>query len=185
MGHDAARRWTAEEFLALPEDERRIELIDGEIVVTPSAAPRHALVVARISFALTTELDPQGGVVFGSNLDTQIDGSTVVQPDVQVFLPQHVVRIGQRHVEGPPDLAVEVSSPSTKGFDRLRKRVLYERFGVAEYWIVDLDHDVIEVYRLGPGGYRDPVRFGRGDTVTTPLLPGWSADVGWLLPTLD
>lgn len=184
MGHDAARRWTAEEFLALPEDDRRMELIDGEIVVTPSALPRHERVIARISLAFMSEIDSRGGVVFGSNLDTRVDSGNVVQPDVQVFLPGHLDRIGKRFVEGPPDVAVEVSSPSTKGRDRLRKRALYERFGVEEFWIVDLDHDVIEVYRLGPNGYGDPVRFARGDTVTTPLLPGWSAEVDWLLPTL-
>lgn len=184
MAH-AARRWTAEEFLALPEDKRRIELLDGEIVVTPSAAPRHERVINRIGFAFTSEVDPQGGVVFSSNLDTRIDENNVVQPDVQVFLPGHLHRIGKKFVEGPPDLVVEVSSPRTKGRDRLKKRALYERFGVAEFWIVDLDHDVLEVYRLGPSGYGDPVRFARGDTVTTPLLPGWSADVDWLLPTLD
>ena len=183
MGY-AARRWTAAEFLELPEDDRRMELIDGEIVVTPSPVPRHERVITRISFAFMSEVDARGGVVFGSNLDMRIDEDNVVQPDVQMFLPEHVHRIGEKFVEGPPDLAVEVSSPSTKGWDRLRKRVLYERFGVAEFWIVDLDHDVVEVYRLGPKGYGDPVRFARGDAVTTPLLPGWSAEVDWLLPTL-
>ncbi|HWH32485.1 MAG TPA: Uma2 family endonuclease [Egibacteraceae bacterium] len=184
MGHDTARRWTAEEFLALPEDDRRIELFDGVIVVTPSAVSRHELVIARISFALMAQVDPLGGVVFGSSLDTRIDDRNVLQPDVQVFLPGHVHRIGPKFVEGPADLVAEVSSPKTKGRDRVRKRALYEGFGVAEFWIVDLDEDVIEVYRLHDGGYAAPQRLGHGDTVTTPLLPGWSAEVDWLLPDL-
>ena len=179
----AARRWTAEEFLALPEDKRRMELIDGEIVVT-SPTVRHEMVGMRLGVSFFQHVTPLGGHAFSGTLDVPVDGANVVQPDVQVFLPEHVHRLGVRRVEGPPDLAAEISSPSTKGRDRIRKRALYERLGVAEYWIVDLDHDMIEVYRLGPDGYGDPVRFGRGETVTTPLLPGWNADVDWLLPTL-
>lgn len=184
MGHDAARRWTADEFLRLPEDPRRVELLDGEIVVTPPVI-RHQQVVMRLGMALYEHVTAIGGSAFNVNVDIRVDSDNVVQPDVLVFLPEHVGRIGVKRVEEPPDLVVEVSSPSTKGMDRIRKRALYERFGVAEFWIVDLDEDVIEVYRLGTDGYADPVRFVRGETVTTPLLPGWSAEVDGLLPTLD
>ena len=183
MGHDAARRWTAAEFLALPEDRRRVELLDGEIVVT-SPTVRHEAVGMRLGVSFFQHVTPLGGRAFSGILDVPVDGANVVQPDVLVFLPEHVDRLGVKRVEGPPDLAVEVDSPSTKGRDRLKKRMMYERLGVAEFWIVDLDQDVIEVYRLGQDGYGPPVRFGRGDTVTTPLLPGWSAEVDWLLPTL-
>lgn len=183
MGHDAARRWTAEEFLALPEDRRRMELIDGRIVVTAPLI-RHEEVGMRLGVSFFQHLTPMGGKAFAGTVDVLVDGKNVVQPDVLMFRPEHVHRIGVERVEGPPDLAVEISSKWTKGQDRLRKRALYERFGVPEYWIVDLDENAIEAYRMGPDGYAPPVRFGRGDTVTTPLLPGWSAEIDWLLPAL-
>lgn len=185
MGHGAARRWTYDDLQRFPDDKVRREILDGELVVTPSPVPRHEAVVIRIATSLFNFVEPQGGQVFVSSLDVPFEPTNVVKPDVQLFLPEHVGRIGQKRVEGPPDLVAEVSSPSTKGWDRLKKRALYERFGVAEYWIVDLDEDVIEAYRLADGAYGAPVRFGRGDAVSTPLLPGWSAEVAWLLPTQD
>lgn len=184
MGHDAAQRWTADEFLRLPEDTRRVELLDGEIVVTTPLV-HHQRVVMRLGAAFVSYLSTRGGEVFNVNVDIRIDDLNVVQPDVQLFLPEHLDRIGSKRVEGPPDLAVEVSSPSMKGVDRIRKRSLYERFGVAEFWIVDLDDDVIEAYRLVDGAYAAPERFGRGDTVRTPLLPGWAVEFDQLLPPQD
>ena len=82
-------------------------------------------------------------------------------------------------------MVVEVSSPSTKGVDRIRKRALYERFGVAEYWIVDLEEQVIEAYRLEDSGFGEPAVFKKADVIVTPLLPGWSAGVGLLLTPPD
>lgn len=184
MGHQEARRWTADEFLRLPEDTRRVELLDGEIVVTPPVI-RHQEVVMRLGMTLYGHVTAIGGSVFNVSVDIRIDDVNVVQPDVLVFLPEHVGRIGVKRVEAPPDLVVEVSSPSTKGVDRIRKRALYERFGVAEFWIVDLDNDVIEVYRLVDGAYAAPECFGRGDTVSTPLLPGWTAEFDQLVPPED
>jgi Uma2 family endonuclease len=82
-----------------------------------------------------------------------------------------------------PDLAVEVSSPSTRGVDRLKKRALYERFGVPEYWIVDLDADVIEAYVLADGRYGEPPRrFSSGDVVTSAVIDGFSRPFDELVP---
>lgn len=184
MAYDAARRWTAEEFLALPEDDRRLELLDGQIVVTPPPVVRHQGVATLLGVSLFPFVAPFGGRVFSAPVGVAVDRVNVLQPDFVLLLPEHLDRVGLKLVEGPPDLVAEISSPSTRGRDRLFKRALYERFGVAEYWIVDLDHHLIEVYRLGESGYGEPVRFGRGDMITTPLLPEWSAEVDWLLASV-
>lgn len=178
MGQDLARRWTALEFLALPEEDRRserMELIDGRLVVTSSPTIWHQRVVQSIFKTLSAHVEPDGGEVFCVSVEVQIDEDTVLVPDVQLFLPEHLDRLGARYADGPPDLVVEVASPSTRRRDRLVKRAQYERFGVIEYWIVDLDEGFIDSYRLGETGYGDPVRFTRRDTVTTPLLPGFAA----------
>jgi Uma2 family endonuclease len=73
---------------------------------------------------------------------------------------------------GPPDLVIEIVSPESGLIDRRRKFDLYERFGVTEYWIVDQDERVVEVYRLDDGGaYRRIGAFGPEDTVTAEAVP--------------
>lgn len=188
MGHQEARRWTALEFLALPEKDRhteRMELIDGRLVVTSSPKIWHQRVVQRFFKALSPHVEATGGEVFCVSVDVLIDEDTVLVPDVQVFLAGHTDRLGTQYADGPPDLVIEVSSPSTRGRDRLVKRALYERFGVAEYWIVDLEEQVIEAYRLEDSGFGEPVVFRKADAIVTPLLPGWSAEVGQLLTPPD
>lgn len=70
----------------------------------------------------------------------------VLEPDLVVVSTARAEIILPSHVEGPPDLVIEILSPSTRAFDRGEKFALYERLGVAEYWIVDTDAKAIEQY---------------------------------------
>ena len=88
-------------------------------------------------------------------------------------------------VRGAPDLAVEVSSPSTRRLELVRKRELYERFGVLEYWYVDLDVDRVEMYRLREGRFGPPTLLGRGGALETTLIPGFAVAVDDLLGPSD
>jgi Uma2 family endonuclease len=78
-------------------------------------------------------------------------------------------------------VAVEVSSPSTRKIDAVRKRDLYERFGVPEYWLVDLDAERVEIHRLEGGAYHKPLLLGRGDVLQSPVLLGLSLPIDELL----
>lgn len=106
---------------------------------------------------------------------------TVVEPDVLLLRPEHVDRVGERFIRGAPDLVVEVSSPSTRHLELVRKRAAYERHGVAEYWYVDLDAERIEVYRLAAGRYGRPELRDRGEQLSSALLPGLVLTVDGLL----
>ena len=81
-----------------------------------------------------------------------------------------------KHVRGAPDLVVEILSPDTRKTDESTKRKLYERFDVHEYWVVDPELDAIKVYRRVEGVFTRAAELGAeaGDTLTTPLLPGFS-----------
>ena len=74
-------------------------------------------------------------------------------------------------VTRPPELVIEILSPSTRPRDERLKRDLYERVGVDEYWLVDPDGDTIVVYRRGGKGFEQPVRYTKGQVLRTPLLP--------------
>ncbi|MGH9198183.1 MAG: Uma2 family endonuclease, partial [Acidimicrobiia bacterium] len=71
-----------------------------------------------------------------------------------------------------PDLVIEVSSPSTRQLEHLRKREIFERYGVREYWLVDLEVERMEVLTLENDRYGPPTILGPDETLTTPVIPG-------------
>jgi len=158
------------------DDRVKREIIDGELFVSPGPLLKHQRVAFQISQQLNDYAETHGGLML-PEYNNDYSDATHVEPDGGFLLPGHFDRLSKMGVGGAPDLVVEVSSPSTRGHDRIRKRALYEREGVAEFWIVDLDHDRFEVYRLADGHYGPPLLVGRGERLTSPLLPGLTIDI--------
>ena len=155
MGMPAREKhWTAREVRALIEESPlatpRYELVDGELLVTPSPGFGHqravtALLVALHEYARRERV----GDALTSPFDVELERETITQPDIFVVSVDEGRRL-QR--DGLPArsllLTVEVLSPSSSRHDRVRKRPLYQR-NVPEYWIVDLDARLIERWRTG------------------------------------
>src|SRR5213080_3690556 len=174
-------RYTYADLERFPQDNLRREIIDGELVVTAAPATRHQQVVTTLVGELYQHVKAHGGRVFPAPTDVFFSDTNVVEPDVLYVRPEHVSRVEKRLVRSAPDLVAEVSSPSTRRLELVRKRELYERFGVPEYWFVDLDADRLEVHLLTEGRYGQPLLLGRGETVQTQQAPGFSLAVGDLL----
>ena len=162
-----------------PDDNFRRELIDGELIVTPAPATRHQDSVLRLGAALLAHCDLHGGRVFVAPTDVFLSDVNVVEPDVLYVRPEHVGKVERPFVRSAPDVVVEVSSPSTRRLEIVRKRELYARFGVPEYWYVDLDADRVEVHALGErsGAYAVPRLLIRGETLSSPIVPGFEIAV--------
>jgi Uma2 family endonuclease len=172
---------TYEDLANFPQDDRlRRELIDGELFVSPSPIVRHQRAVARIVAALLAYVDEHGGLVLPAPMDVVFAEDSAVQPDVVYLSPDRAQELANERIIGVvPDLLVEVSSPSTRRLDLIKKRNLYEREGVAEYWFVDLEADQIDVHRLDDSGhYGQPESLGEGDTLTCLSAPGFTLSVG-------
>ena len=145
---ELVKRWTREEVLALPDDGNRYELIDGELLVTPSPRPLHQLAV----WTLYDRVHPyvrahRLGRTGLAPSDLDLESGQLVQPDLFVVS----LRKGRPPIEWPdfgvPLLIAEVLSPSTALSDRTTKRRRYQQSRVGEYWIVDVDARVIERWR--------------------------------------
>jgi len=178
---DAKDRYTYEDLQAFPEDNLRREIIDGELIVTAAPSTRHQDVVMRLSGELYQYVKEHGGKVYPAPTDVFFSDTNVVEPDVLFVSPENLGRVEKKFVRSAPDVVVEVSSPSTRRLELHRKRELYERFGVPEYWYVDLESDRIEVYRLAEGRFGAPALLGRSDILASPQIPGFSITVDLLL----
>jgi len=172
---------TYEDLQAFPEDNFRRELIDGELIVTAAPATRHQRVVLELGASLLAHTKQHGGEAFIAPTDVFFSDTNVVEPDVLYVSPDNMARVEKKLIRSAPGVVVEVSSPSTRRLELVRKRALYERFGVPEYWYVDLDADRVEVYRLETAHYSGPTILSRGEVLSSPLIPGWSIAVNELL----
>ncbi len=149
-------RLTYEDLCRAREDGNRYELIEGELVLVASPSPLHQRVSRRLAFAFDRVLSVDAsGEVFYAPLDVRFPDGSVVQPDIVVVLSDRASIVGESLIEGVPSLIVEIGSPSSKGRDRGSKRSLYARFGVPEYWYVDLELSQLVIHRHPvEGSYR-------------------------------
>ena len=168
--------WSESAFLSRPDSLARAELLDGELVVTPSPGFGHQDTAFRMARALDVWALRVGfpGVVAMAPIDIVFGPDLVLQPDVIVFPRSDVLPV-RGEVREVPLLCVEVLSPSTRGYDRITKRTRYAAAGVAELWCMDPEGDVERWH--GPGLAAHEVVAG---ALTTPLLPGFAFDVAAL-----
>jgi Uma2 family endonuclease len=145
------REWTVDDLEPLPDDGLRYELIDGMLIVTRTAVPLHQR-AARGIFCTLDRLCPPESEVFFAPLDFRPDRHTSLEPDVLVVRREDV---GEKCIERPLQLAVEVLSPSTRRQDQVLKRGVYEDAGVASYWMFDPEVPSLLVCELADGRYVD------------------------------
>lgn len=176
-------RMTADEFLAMPGDEtgRRYQLIEGELVVNePTWMHGRAQMVTASSLEVWTTAGLGRGCA-GPPIDVRLDERNVYEPDIVWYRPSRVPARDDPPPYPVPDIAVEVRSPSTWRYDIGAKKANYERYGVAELWLVDTAADVVLVFRRSQPQaplFDVSLELGVGDTLASPLLPGFALAIG-------
>ncbi len=167
---------TYDDFVLFPNDGARHELIDGEHLVTPSPNSRHQRIAGVLHALIWNHLEAHpSGEVFLAPFDVVFTRFDVVEPDLlYMSSARRAAILTERNVQGVPELVVEIGSPSTHTRDETVKRLLYERVGCDEYWVVDPARDVVQVHRRTGQQFGHPLELRRqaGDVLTTPLLPG-------------
>jgi len=174
----ARRAWTYSDLVALPEDQLRHELIDGEHFVSPSPNTGHQEISKRLFRALDAHVERHHiGEVLFAPFDVKLSLFTVLVPDLVYFTTERFARVvNEKHATAAPDLVVEILSPGTRRRDKGRKRAVYDREGVREYWIVDPEARSITVLRRprANAGLTDVtvLTLAKGETLESPLFPG-------------
>lgn len=173
---------TYQDYLLLPEDGKRYEIIEGDLSMTPAPLTRHQTMVGRIHYQLMAYLETHTiGDVFIAPCDVLLSDTDVVQPDLLVVLHSGRACITENNIQGPPDLVVEILSPSTATRDRELKRKRYEHFGVREYWLVDPADNTLEILNLTTR-QRSAYSLATHSPhhCSTILLPDFTLDLTWL-----
>ena len=125
-------QWTYDDYARIPDDGKRYEIIDGVLYVTPAPNTGHQNAVSWITMYLKSHVQLAGrGLVLAAPFDVDLGlGRTVMQPDVLIVLNEHRDRVTALRIVGPPNLVVEVASPSTATYDRRAKMDAYTGAGV-------------------------------------------------------
>ena len=171
-------QWTYATYAAIPDDGRRYEVIGGTLYMAPAPGSTHQTASNWFSYYLTTHVQIPGlGRVFAAPFDVRLGDGNVVQPDVLVVLEINRERIVPEGMDGPPDLVVEIASPSTATYDRDRKLHAYELGGVPEYWIADPNARTVEVFVAEEGVYRSLGVFQGQGLLPSKVVPGFPIKV--------
>lgn len=177
--------WTYDDYLRLPEDGNRYEVIRGVLYVTPAPNLKHQFSIYEFSFLLGSFVREGGlGRILTAPLDVNLPSgiATPVQPDIVFFRSANEPDWERQSFDGIPDLVCEVLSPSTRSRDRRIKLQAYQDAGVPEYWMADPDRRTVMVYVLENGRYVELCRGGVGDRVRSAVLPGFELAVASLFP---
>lgn len=171
---------TYTDYVGIPDDGKRHEIIEGRHYVTPSPITRHQRISRRLMVQLYPQIEGPGhGEVFYAPMDVVLSDIDVVQPDLFVVLAANASIIGPKNIRGAPDLAIEINSPSTARRDRELKLGLYEKYRVPEYWLVLAEEDAVEKFVLtgdryeNRGTFRDRIDFDGLKDVSVDLARVW------------
>lgn len=173
--HDRPVRLTYDDYVLIPEDGQRHEIIDGEHYVSPAPSLKHQDVLLELAVVLRPFIKANRlGKLYVAPADVVLSFYDVVQPDLVFISKERLHILTKKNIQGGPDLAIEVLSDSTRRIDEGVKLATYERFGVSEYWLVDPDRETVAVHRLEEGRFHKTADLaaGAGDVLATPLLPG-------------
>lgn len=167
------RRWTAAEYMRLPEGPPYYELEDGRLVEWPSRSGRHQTIVGQLLITLTNYLHKNRLGEAWHGVAVELTPTRTYIPDLSVLLTANLWRFANDvAIQGPPDLAVEVVSPSTAARDRSQKLRAYYQAGVPWYWLVESDTLLITEYRHTADGYLVNQTAAATDEFAPTLFPG-------------
>ncbi|MBI2265541.1 MAG: Uma2 family endonuclease [Armatimonadetes bacterium] len=146
---------TYEDYLSLPDDRNRYQILEGELAVAPSPSVRHQKVSRNLELVLFSHVKARHlGEILYAPVDIVLDDINIVVPDMVFVSKARESFIKDKKIAGSPDLIIEILSPSSLRYDRISKTQIYAKHGVEWYWIVDADHQTIEEYHLEDHAYK-------------------------------
>ncbi len=177
---ETKKKYTVDDYMLL-EEGAPFQLIENELIMSPSPTPIHQFIVARISRSILNFLEDRdlGGYTAGT-VDVVFDKNNVFQPDFVYVSEERRAAIVKNHLEGPPDMVIEILSPSNARYDLSQKKEIYEKYGVKEYIIFDPIAKNADLYVLKDSRYYLHQKAQKNELLHSVILPGFSFDLNYL-----
>ncbi len=177
--------YTYADYKTWPDDERW-EIINGAVYdMSPAPKRNHQKVSVEISRQIANTLSGKPCEVYSAPLDVKLsalpgadenDIDIVVQPDILVVCDPG--KLDDDGCNGAPDWVIEILSPSTSYKDENEKLLLYEKYGVREYWIIQPGAKMVFIYELDENGvYKKPVVGKKDEVISSFAVPGVEIDL--------
>jgi len=172
--YNEERRYTYADYLEW-EGPERYELFNGEAFMMASPSVTHQALQAGLIAMLDNWLQGKSCKVFGSPLDVRLfpkkdnSDNIIVQPDLLVVCDQK--KLGKKSIDGPPDLVIEIMSPSNSHSELFRKFHYYLKAGVREYWVINPELKKVSVHVYEDGHYIS-TSYEDNDRIPVSILPG-------------
>lgn len=173
----AHKRLTYEDYVKIPDDGKKYEIIDGRLILKDSASADHQGVGLGflLAFGNYFRSTQRGRVIY--DLDTTPAKFQVLRPDILVFRKERMRVITKKRALELPDIVIEILSSNYR-YDLGRKRHLYAEYGAKEYWVAYQAIQRVDVYKLAElGKFASPVLYESGDTLTTDLFPDFALPI--------
>jgi Uma2 family endonuclease len=174
------------DYQEMSEGPPYYQVIEGNLVRSPSPTPRHQDIALKIASLIGNHLEKKPiGRVFIAPLDVFLDDFNIYQPDVIFIANPRLDIITDKGIEGAPDSVVEILSPSTARFDKGAKRKRFDQSGVKEFWLVDPETRAISVYLPGKEPENPMATHGEKSVFESSLLPGLKFKPAFIFQTLS
>lgn len=170
---------TYEDYLTFPDgDGIKKEIIEGELFMSPAPSIKHQLISRELAFLLHNYIKQNDlGELFFAPCDVVFSNINVMQPDILFISKNNFQILTELNIQGAPDLIVEISSPSSRDTDRIYKKNVYQKFGVKEYWIVDPNEEIVEIWVLKDKNFQLNCRASNDQKIDSQLLKGFQIDL--------
>ncbi len=178
----AAKKLTWDDIKDWPDDAGRTEIVDGELVMSPTPATRHQKICTRLGIRLGSFVEQHNsGLFLSSPTHVILAPHLHYEPDLCFIRKLRESIVKEKFIDGPPDLIIEVISESNRTHDTVVKFQNYAQYGVAEYWLVDPRDSEVSTWRQDHGEYVLLGRAHPGGRVVTEVLSGLDLDPGSVL----
>jgi Uma2 family endonuclease len=171
-------RWKSRDLDRLPDEPfLTYEIIDGELIVSRQPHLRHGVIIMAVGQYFRPAVTALGGLVIAEpGIVWSDEAEDNVAPDITIVLPDRLHLATGRTLSGSPNIVMEIVSQGSIEVDYIKKRDLYARTGAQEYWIIDWQRTVVQVWTFTESPAR-AVDYTPGQTITTPLIPGLAVSV--------
>lgn len=175
---ETKNKYTEKDYMLL-EEGAPFQLINYDLIMSPSPNSKHQLISMKLSllignFLIKTE---NQGLLLAAPMDVKLDDGNIFQPDLIYVTAERKEKLLKDRIEGAPDLIIEILSPSNGYYDLRQKKDIYEKYGVAEYIIIDPLQLSVEIYVLKEALYILDQKVKQPETFHSTVLNGFSVEL--------